>query len=133
MPGAKPKPAKLHLLHGTDRKDRARADDVQPEKLTEVPEKPSWLGGNARKVWDEYAPKLVKLGLLTEIDIASFAMLCQQYGNYLGDQKQMKKTVASDLAQIRALLSEFGMSPSSRRGLALKQPKKKAADPWDDL
>lgn len=37
---------------------------------------PEWLPGEARAVWERYAPLLVRAAILTDLDLSGFAILC---------------------------------------------------------
>jgi len=59
---------------------RPLPDDIPaPAKLCEVPKAPLWLDKLAKKVWNEYAIKLVSVGIVTEIDTNILALYCKWY------------------------------------------------------
>ena len=78
--GPIPNPERTLRLRGTSRKDRQRSAP-QPE-VTRL-DAPDWLAGEGRVMWDELGPKLRRLGLLTDLDLNSFARLCQLHGRWL--------------------------------------------------
>ena len=129
--GAKPVPTKLKVLHGTLRKHRTNANE--PQVLAEIPTCPRELSPIAKKEWRRIAPILADMGLLAKIDRAALAMYCDHYGRWLEAIAALQKygvvikspsgfpmqspyvAIANKSGeQVRLLLAEFGMSPSSR-------------------
>ena len=56
---------------------------VQLEPLTQVPTPDGWgLCEYGVKYWENHAEQLIKLGILTELHIPTFAELCRHYGEY---------------------------------------------------
>jgi len=129
--GAKPKPTRLKVLSGTLRPDRVNPNE--PKAKPEVPRCPEHLGPEAKREWRRLAPQLARLGLLCKIDRAALALFCQAWERWVEAEEALKKygvmvkspngfpmqspylAVANKaMEQMRALLAEFGMSPSSR-------------------
>ena len=75
--GRKPKSLREKELHGTHRKDRDPGPDEPTIFLMGSPEKPSWLTGEASKLWDKMAPGLVHGVGLTPLDGGIFSTYCQ--------------------------------------------------------
>jgi len=148
--GPTPKPTKKKILQGTFRKDRAPENEVKPDIVK--PEKPSWMKLYKYKVaenkdrdilkyandfWDENAEKMADIGLLTEIDIQSFAMLCVAYGEWInallkmveqgsivkykesGYVNQHPYAIRADKAfnKYKKMCREFGVTPASRTNI----------------
>jgi phage terminase, small subunit, putative, P27 family len=77
--GPAPKPPILKLLDGNrGRRPINLADGVNP--AVEVPSIPKHLGREARKEWKRITPRLLELGLISQIDRAALALYCQAYG-----------------------------------------------------
>lgn len=129
--GARPLPTKLKFVRGTLRKGRVNAHE--PVLEVEIPPCPRELGAAAKKEWKRIAPELAGMGLLSRIDRAALALYCDSYGRWLEAIGALKKfgvvikstngypvqspfvAIANKAGeQVRLLLSEFGMSPSSR-------------------
>ena len=129
--GAKPKPTKLKALEGTLRSDRR--NPKEPETRPAIPRCPAHLGPEAKREWRRLAPQLARLGLLCKIDRAALALFCQAWERWVEAEEALKRygvmvkspngfpmqspylAVANKaMEQMRALLAEFGMSPSSR-------------------
>ena len=124
-------PTQLKVLRGTLRNDRVNADEPWTEP--EIPPCPRELGGTAKKEWKRIAPELARMGLLSKVDRAALALYCDNYGRWLEAIAALQKfgvvikspsgfpmqspyvAIANKSGeQVRLLLSEFGMSPSSR-------------------
>ena len=92
--------------------------------------------------------ELVSLGLMTKIDRAALAAYCQAWARWIQAEEEIRKSscivkspsgypiqnpwlaVANTaLKQMRAFLTEFGMTPSSRSRVTVSKPEKK--DPFE--
>lgn len=71
-----PKPTALKLLHGDDKKDPQRINRREPNPPADATTVPEWLAPDARHVWDQYAPVLRLIGVLTVVDVEAFASWC---------------------------------------------------------
>lgn len=123
------RPAKsnaMKLLHGTDRADRKREEITPPPAPEPTAVKPpTWLKGEGRKQWKKMYGVLFDLGLLTEIDLDSFAHYCQLHGNLITNfYKCGTPAPPAYLAQYRLYSGMFGLDPTSR----VKIPPTKAKD-----
>lgn len=124
-------PTKLKVLHGTLRKHRTNTHE--PDVKAAIPTCPRELSPTAKKEWRRIAPELARLGLLSRIDRAALAMYCDHYARWLEAIAALQKygvvvkspsgypmqspyvAIANKSGeQVRLLLGEFGMSPSSR-------------------
>ena len=146
--GRKPKPLELIKLHGNPGKRPIPTDTPQPDKLYNVPAAPIYLDEIGKEIWNYLAPKLVKIGIMTELDIYVLENCCVALSvarkaskelqesalvcatkNEDGSNKSIQRTPY--LSVWREALSEFdsngaklGLSPSDRvrlRGLGKKE------------
>lgn len=100
---------------------------------------PEWLGDSeqALALWHEHAPTLNALGLLEKLDAVAFAMLCDAIAGYLRIRDELGAEqlvlfagesgyptpnplcalMRGQTKAVRELLSDFGMTPSSRSSL----------------
>lgn len=137
--GPAPKPSHLKKIQGTYRPDRAAPNEPTPEPS--APSCPSWLGREAKREWRRIVPELEKLGLISEVDRAALAAYCSAYGEWHAAEAEIKKhgrtqinmmsglvsarpevaMRAKALAEMRALLAEFGMTPSSRSRISVPE------------
>jgi P27 family predicted phage terminase small subunit len=140
----RPKPAHLKLLEGNPGR-RPIPNEPRPEPC-ELPEAPPYLTADARKEWDHVATQLHRLGLLTEIDVASLAAYCQAYGRWITAERAIAAMAERDLltgglmikttngnaiqnpligtsnkaaSDMVRYASEFGLTPAARARLAL--------------
>jgi phage terminase small subunit len=116
--GRKPKPLALKILEGYQADRTNFAEPKLPSGSIIAPEH---LNDLALKKWNELAPILSGAGMLTAGDRDALEQLCDDYAIYraTGDSK------AKD--RIRRLLTEFGLTPSSRSRIrsTLEPPKNK--------
>ena len=148
MAGRRPKPTHLKLLQGNPGKRRLNSNEPKPPQ--ELPLAPEHLNDAAKKEWNRLGPQIVKLGLLTSIDGSAFAAYCVVYARWVEAEEALKKTgfvvkapsgypmlspfytVANQcLSQMRAYLTEFGMTPSSRSRTSVAGQEK--TDPLEDF
>ncbi len=116
----RPKPTKLKILEGNPGKRPLPTDEPQPQG---VPECPASLDAVARAEWHRIAPELIRLGLLTAVDQETFACYCEAVSMLKAARREMKRRgvlsparLVADamLRQVRALGTEFGLTPSAR-------------------
>jgi len=142
--GPKPTPTKLLKLRGSW---RGKRNPREPEPAAGVPDRPTWLTDEALQVWDQVAPDLLRLGVLTRIDGNALARYCQHFARYLAAEREVSETgttvektsasgepagVAENPAVRQAerlshlmlrFEQEFGLTPSARSGIHV-EPKK---------
>ena len=128
------KPTNLKILNGNPGQRALEQDEVKPNPW--APEMPDWLSNRAKDEWQAMAPKLERMGLLTEIDGAAFAAYCQAYGRWADAEEHLKTTplllktksgyvqqspylsiANTSIGIMSKFLAKFGMSPSDRAGL----------------
>jgi P27 family predicted phage terminase small subunit len=138
MRGRKPSPTALQLVKG--RKPR-RKREAKPRRV--IPSPPEHLSQRALAAWGSLATRLDRLGLLTELDAFALEQLCENYGEILECRDDVRKfgryavvkatngelveksrpSVAhlSDAERrFRAMMAEFGLTPSSRTRIETK-------------
>lgn len=145
--GPAPKPTALKRLNGNPGHRPLNDDDLTVP--ASVPEAPENLCPAARDVWYRLGAKLASHGLITDLDEAAFAVLCESYAAYLelivlarkdgplvmvnGQPVPNPYLCRSDkeAAKVQKLLAEFGLTPSSRARLNISPPAKDAADEFN--
>ena len=128
--GAKKKPTAMKVLAGTYRKDRANLDE--PLAKPAIPSCPRFVVGEARKEWRRVSRLLFAMGVLSEIDRSALAAYCQAWAQWVDAEQKLAKTgmlvsvegvvrisptwqaANQSREQMRAYLTEFGMTPASR-------------------
>lgn len=154
-----PKPTALKVLEGNPGKQKLNKYEPKPDVLDAVPRPPSRLLPDAKKEWKRLAPAMVALGLLTEVDTAAFAELCQNYAYYLAADREIMslgakgpvvmQSTPSGYTQQHPLLSlrrqyyeqwhkglaDFGLTPASRARLTVENEAAAAStnDPMERL
>jgi P27 family predicted phage terminase small subunit len=127
----RPVPIELRRLRGNPGKRRI-PDGVCPPRLPDVPPPPPELTGWARREWLRLAPEAHALGILTDLDLSAFAIVCQTLGHWheaedlaaaaLRDDPAKGAIMAGPLLKTAAqyardsikFLSEFGLTPAGR-------------------
>lgn len=146
--GRKPKPVALKLLAGNPGKRALNKNE--PKAPAALPRCPQHIQGLARQRWHSVGRLLLSMGVFTEADKTALELYCVTYQRWVEAEAQVKElgsvvrgekgnvvqnpylAVATKAAQeLRAILAEFGMTPSSRSRLSL--PEAKAEDPFDSF
>ena len=78
--GRKPTPTAIKELEGNPGK--RKLNDREPRPGKKAPSCPKWLEPDARKEWRRLCHQMEQLGILTEVDMASFAGYCQAYARW---------------------------------------------------
>jgi P27 family predicted phage terminase small subunit len=146
MAGRRPKPTALKLIAGNPGHRPINKDEPQPDAVDENLKPPRWLSGEARAVWDELLPRMLRNSLITDIDVIAFARYCQNCGRYAVAESYIAKqgevmivgeggmpfqnpylAVSNRAAEMMAKgEAAFGMNPSDRTRVAGPGGKKKA-------
>lgn len=109
------KPTTLKVVAGTDRPDRALAEVAELPLVSGVPSAPDWLpNAHANKEWDRLAPILHANKLLTEAGLSALGQLCALHGKTVQLYAAGEAPVASMVAQLRALMNDFGLTPAAQ-------------------
>lgn len=149
--GPAAKPTKLKLLQGTHRPDRAPANEPAPE--TQAPSCPSWLHAEAKREWRRLLPELETLGLVAVVDRAALAAYCQAYATWWRMERDLDEHGETQinsrsglesarpqvgmrdraLAQMKAFLVEFGLTPAARSRVSVPEKPKPKDNPFAAL
>lgn len=107
------KPTSLKVIAGTDQPCRRPENDpVDLPLTTGVPDAPDWLpNAHATKEWNRLAPILHANKLLTEAGLSALGQLCALHGKVVQLYAAGEAPVASMVAQLRALMNDFGLTP----------------------
>lgn len=131
------KPTVLKVLEGNPGK--RPLPKGEPKPIPKAPDCPSVLDREGRKEWRRIVAELEPLGLLTRIDMAALAGYCMAYSRWVGAENMIRKhgmlvkspngypmqspylAIANKaIDQMKAFLTEFGMTPASRSRIDLK-------------
>ena len=153
-------PIALHLIDGNKNrltKAEIEARKAAEERLRPKDDKvkpPSWLSKQAKKVFREIVQDLADTKLLTNVDVHTLALWCDAYVDYINCTKIIEQeglmveytnkaaetnkvahplmTKKKQLAeQMRALASEFGLTPAARAKLAIPKDPPKEPTPFE--
>ena len=148
MKGRKPVPTQLKVIRGNPGKRRLNVTEMPTAaRVGSVPSAPDWLDSIARREWHRLAKQLARRGLLTTLDKSAFAAYCAELSKYVQASELIKahgtllvskqtKTLypnpacaiaSSSLKQLRQLLPELGLTPSSRSRIPMQE--ESGADP----
>lgn len=149
MSGPAPKPTKLKILQGNPGKRPLNASE--PQFSPDSGYCPRWLSDEAKAEWRRVVPELAACGLLTVVDRAALEAYCESYAQWkeameaLRDSGLTFKTESgyvqqrpevaianSALKAMRAFMTEFGMTPSSRSRVHVPG-KGEEADPFEEF
>lgn len=151
--GRKPTPTALRVLTGgRPRRGGKKAADTEPQFAPHSLEPPARLEEAERAVWQDLAPKLAELGVLTVVDELALVQLCRiqvecdelheilvsegrTYRFDTGQSIEIRKHPAQSLwenacRRLDAAYAGFGLTPSSRTRVRIDP--KKPADPVEE-
>lgn len=130
------KPAAIKDLEGNRSKESS--DVANPEPRKGAPTPPAWLKDEALAEWGRVVPELEAIGLLSVVDRAALTAYCESWATFADATKDIhaRGTIVEGrdgnlvknpsvsmqrdaLGQIKAWVSEFGLTPSSRARMQL--------------
>jgi P27 family predicted phage terminase small subunit len=135
MRGRKPTPTALRILRGNPGKRRLPEDEPKPP--VEIPDPPDHLDEVARKEWIRITGLLSQLRLISQLDMAGIAAYCVAFSRWADAERKVAKhgiivmspdkkfpmkspylcVAESAMQEMRKLLGEFGLTPTSRSRL----------------
>ena len=117
--GPRPTPTGVLEARGSWRAD-ARGDEPQPPDGR--PKRPAGLSRIAQLVWADLVPVLEDMGVLTSADGHALGRYCEIHAMWLDALKRDDNADALKCnAALLKLEHEFGLTPSSRAGLAVRK------------
>jgi len=84
-------PARLRLLKGNPSK-RPIPKEMPAPLLSEMPAAPSFLLPEATAEWHRTGTELIQLGVLSTLDLPSFAAYCQAWGRLCQAEQMLQET-----------------------------------------
>lgn len=151
MRGRKPKPRALKIVQGNPGKRALNKDEPRPDRA--VPPPPKHLPTRTKRVWRAVAAELDAMGVLTAADAMGLELLVYAYEEYrrardvadvegstyrtegpAGTMFRARPEVAIGAdawRRCRAMLAEFGLTPSSRT--RIKVGATEEVDPFEEL
>lgn len=113
--GRKPTAPHLKVLAGTARPDREVPDAPEYDLIDEFPDPPMHLNPDGAEMWRNLGPQLVKAKVLQVVDLYSLEQLSFAWQRFRMKAKAGMDLTAAEDSALKALFSEFGMTPASRR------------------
>jgi P27 family predicted phage terminase small subunit len=126
-----------------DHPERVNRDEPQPDDLPVT--MPPWLSQGAQRKWQELAPQLDFMGVLTIVDVDMLAAYCETYARWQrlvgmaaksppvfkrqgrqGEDGEPETVLVKNplwgqvrdtTAELRVMAREFGLTPSARSAL----------------
>jgi P27 family predicted phage terminase small subunit len=138
--GPAPKPTAVKQLAGNPGHRLLNESEPKPAIPKQVPYAPRHLNVDGKREWRKLVPRLMRLGLYTELDQYAVSMLCEVWGQWVEAKRMTRKTggpilKATDTGnlyqnpwyhvqnkaweQLRKIIGEFGLTPSSRSKITL--------------
>ena len=144
MRGAKPIPTAIHEKNGNPGKINLNARKAtEPQSRDHSGESPVDLSDRARETWNRIAPALMEMRVLTEADHYALIELCELLADSAEYRESLRRLRADDpegdlicasktahpyfnmrhktIALVIRLMTEFGLTPSSRTRIAVQQ------------
>lgn len=122
-----PKPRNLKIISGSREKDPPNLPEFAP--VRQFPPAPQHLNPDGASAWNDLGPKLVAAGVLQEVDLYPLEQLCYAWQRFRKKAKADMDVTASEDNALKALWSEFGMTPAARRRVAANLLDPDAATP----
>ena len=122
MPGRPRTPTVLKVLRGNPGKRPLPKAEPRPAVGCEPPA--SVLADPVLlQEWQRHAPRLTRLGVLTEIDDDALAAMCVlqvKFRDMLEDERASPAALVNVSRELRALWARFGMTPADRSKVEVK-------------
>lgn len=123
--GRKPTAPNLKVLAGTTRPDREVKDAPEFDLIEDFPDPPQHLNRDGAEMWDSLGRQLVSAKVLQVVDLYSLEQLCFAWQCFRKKAKADMEATAAETTALKALFSEFGMTPASRRKVSSGGEQKK--------
>ncbi|MBD1589658.1 hypothetical protein [Pseudomonas typographi] len=124
--GRKPTAPTLKVLAGTTRPDREVVDAPEFDLIEDFPDPPQHLNMDGAEMWNSLGRQLVGAKVLQVVDLYSLEQLCFAWQCFRKKAKADMEATAAETTALKALFSEFGMTPASRRKVTAGGEKDKA-------
>lgn len=133
-PGPRPKPTRVKELEGNPGKRPLPRNEPRPQLPVK---RPRGMGRGQRAYWDQHAPELERLRILTGLDVPAMRLMAEHYtfaleaAEILGKEGLIVKgrdgtkknpawqALRDATGMYLRLAAEFGMTPSARTRLQL--------------
>ena len=152
-----PKPTPTHILRLKGNPGKRPLNELEPKPLAGFPPAPEYLDEQGRQAYERFGGELATCGVGTKLDGTALELLANAYAEYVSAESSVLKYgyiwmqgnkspgeiptyvyspywVARNNAEkrLRVLLTEFGMTPSSRAKIVMDAPVKEE-NGWEGL
>lgn len=143
----KPIPTNLKLLRGNPGKRPITKDE--PRIAVEIPRPPLHMTKDEKKIFRKIAKQLAAARVITQLDSNALMLYCTAYVRWVQANKMIEQdgylidspngyampspwlSISNkSFEQMRQIMTEFGMTPSSRTKVTVLPEQKKQSDPW---
>lgn len=148
--GRKPVPTHLKAVKGT--LQPCRTNTKEPQPAADAIDPPPGMSKLALAHWQTVSRHLQAARILTNIDTTALMLYCETYATWRDATDQINKygsvvagkdeypirspyllVAQKSFEQMKSMMTEFGMTPSSRTRIKVVEPEAKTNDPWDNL
>ncbi len=136
-----PQPTAIAKLRGNPGHRPLAENEPQPRDLGRCPDPPGSLDDYEREVWDEIAPMLYEMGVLTVVDVDALATYCRAKVRYIDANEIISVDGHTRLGsagntvvhpeiyvmekaatEMHRIWQNFGMTPAARTRIAATPP-----------
>ncbi len=110
----KPTAPNLKVLSGTARPDRQAPDMPEFDLVNEFPSPPQHLNFDGVEMWNNLGKQLVSARVLQVVDLYCLEQLCFNWQMFRKKAKAEMELTSAETMALKAMFSEFGMTPASR-------------------
>lgn len=118
--GPLPEPRRLQVVKG-ERKRKGKPLSNPPMALPAAPPKPDDLGADGSRLWDLVTPELVRLTILSRIDLVVLEAYCKVYDEWRREDPQARRWLWL-IDRMTTLAIQLGLSPAARLRMNLPDP-----------
>lgn len=110
----KPTAPELKVLSGTTRPDRETPDMPEFDLVSDFPKPPQHLNPDGVEMWNNLGKQLVSARVLQTVDLYCLEQLCFNWQMFRKKAKAEMELTSAETMALKAMFSEFGMTPASR-------------------
>jgi phage terminase small subunit len=119
--GPLPEPRRLQVVKG-DRKRKGKPLSNPPVVVPAAPPKPDDLGDDGSRLWDLVTPELVRMTILSQIDLVVLEMYCRVYDEWRREDPESRRWLWC-IDRLTTLAIQLGLTPAARLRLNLPEPR----------
>lgn len=113
MPGPSAEPTKLKILKGNP--GHRPLNRFEPQPSTGIPDAPGWLTPYAREVWDQDAPILLAMRVMSKADWVVFALYCTAVSQVRAAEEGMHEVATLTGSAAMGMLEPMATGDGHRR------------------